>query len=63
MEIVIESGHEEEQTKNICVYIYIYKCNQEVLGVRCSWGLAGQWVDGEGDWRPWRSRMRAVVCG
>ncbi len=52
MEIAIEYGHEEEQTK----------INQELLELRCSWGLEGQRLVGEGDGRSWRLRARAVVC-
>ncbi len=52
MEIAIEYGYEEEGTKK----------TQEMLGWRCSWGLGSRLFDGEGEWRPCRSRVRAVVC-
>ncbi len=52
MEIAIEYGYEEERTKK----------NQELPELKCSWGLAGRWLVGEGDGRLWRSRARADVC-
>ncbi len=54
MEVAIEYGHEEEQTKK--------EQNQEQAVPRCSWGSAGRWLVGEGDGRPWRLRVRAVMC-